>query len=180
MTNIKIISEKVVSKSKLFDIIKTKLELSNKTKRDYENVKVHPSIFVFPLTNKDEIFLINQYRFLQKKRVLQAVAGFLKEGETSVQAAKRELKEEAGLIAYNLEELLRVESANSVVKSPSYLFLAKDLEQGEPAPTEEEDIEIVKMPLSEAVKKIFSGEIIDAKTMVGVFLLEKLKKEKKL
>lgn len=180
MANIKIVSQKVIFKSELFDIIKTRLELANKTKKAREDVKVRPSVFVFPFSSKNEVYLIDQYRYLQKRRVLQAVAGFVEEGETSVQAAKRELKEETGLSAFSFEELLRVETANSVVKSLSYLFLAKDLEEGERNLTELEEIRLVKISLIDAIKKIFSGEIIDAKTMVGLFLLDKLKREKKL
>ncbi|MFH1832575.1 MAG: NUDIX hydrolase [Candidatus Levyibacteriota bacterium] len=180
MANIKIVSQKIISRSKLFDVLKTKLELSNGSKRSYESIKVRSDVFIFPLLNKDEIYLIDQYRYLQKGRVLQAVAGFVEDKETSVQAAKRELKEETGLTAFNFEELLRVELANSVVKSLSYLFLAKDLEEGEQSLTESEDIKLVKISLADAIKKIFSGEIIDAKTIVGLFLLDKLKREKKL
>ena len=180
MSNIKIISQKVISKSKLFDRIQTQLELPNKTKKISEDIKVHPSVFIFPFFGKDEIYLIDQYRYLQKRRVLQAVAGFIEDGETSVQAAKRELKEETGLNALSFEELLRVETANSVVKALSYLFLARDLEECPSKLTETEDIKLVKLSLQDAIKKIFSGEIIDAKTMVGLFLLEKLKREKKI
>lgn len=180
MSNIKILSQKTIHKADLFDVAQTKLESANGKKQIHQDVYVRPSVFVFPLTEKNEIYLIYEYRYLMKKTVLSAVAGFINNGETSIQAAKRELREETGLTANHWEEVYRVESANSVVKASSYLFLAKDLEGGERKPEEDEEIKLVKMSLLEAIEKIMIGEINDAKSIIGIFLLDKLKRERKL
>ena len=106
--------------------------------------------------------------------------GGIKKGEGILKAVKRELKEEAGLAASQWEELLRFNTENSVVKSQKYLFLAKELEIVEKALEEDEEIELTKMTISEAVEKVISGEISGAGTIIGIFLLDKLKKEKKI
>jgi len=175
-----IITQKTIHKSKLFEINQNIVKLPSGGKNIHEDVYVRPAVFIFPLTDKNEIYLIHEYRYLLKKTVLSAVAGFSEKGETSIQTAKRELKEEAGLAASQWEELLRFNTENSVVKSQKYLFLAKELEIVEKALEEDEEIELTKMTISEAVEKVISGEISGAGTIIGIFLLDKLKKEKKI
>lgn len=175
-----IISQKTVYKSELFNIVETKLLLDNDKKHIYHDVEVQPTVFIFPLTNENEIYLVREYRYLLKKTVFSAVAGFVKNGETSIQAAKRELKEEAGLIASHWEELLRMNTENSVVKSQKHLFLAQDIEIENKSSEEDEDIEVIKIPLNEAVNKTISGEISGAGSIIGLLLLDKLKRERKI
>lgn len=180
MKQLKIISQKTVYKAPRFNVVETKLELNNKNKRLYRDIERCPSVYAFPMTPKGEVYLIYQYRYLVKKVVLGAVAGFIEKGETSIQTAQRELKEETGIMASQWEELLRIDVSQSVIKAQSYIFLAKDLEEGETSKEEGEEIELVKMSLLEAFNKIFSGEITDSGTIIGLFLLDKLRREKKL
>lgn len=180
MSNVKILSQKTILKTDSFDVKQTELELSNGKKLLRQDVYVRPSVFIFPLTDNNEIYLIHEYRYLMQKTVLSAVAGFIKQGETSLQAAKRELEEETGLTASHWEQLLKVESANSVTKASSFLFLATELQEGNQQPEYDEEIQLVKASLTEAIQKVMSGEIVETKSIIGIFLLDKLKKEKKL
>lgn len=180
MSHSTIIAQKTVLKSKLFEIVQNTIELPNKSKHKHEDVYVRPAVYIFPITDKNEIYLIYEYRYLLKKTILSAIAGHCNKGETSIQAAKRELQEEAGLIASQLEELLRFNTENSVVFSQKHLFLAKELEIVEKSLEEDEEIELVKMPMCDAVEKVFSGEISGAGTIIGILLLDKLKREKRI
>lgn len=173
------VQEKIY-KSRLFEVTKSIVKLPNGKEKVYDDVYVHPSVFIFPLTNKNEIYLIYEYRYLLKKTILSAVAGFIEKGETSIQAAKRELKEEGGLAASQWEELLRFNTENSVVYSQKHLFLARDLEVVEKALEEDEEIKLVKISMREAVEKVFTGEISGAGTIIGILLLDKLRRQKKI
>jgi len=176
------ITEKTIHKADLFEVKEQTITGKNKTKK-YQIVQRRPTVLVFPLTSSNEIYLLSQYRTLFDKIILEAVAGHVDPGENPLKAAKRELKEEAGISARQWEELLRVESSASVVRSNMHLFLAKGLEEGESnlgGEEEDEEIVVIKMSLSEAINKIVNREIVDGPTIIGLLFLDKLRREKKL
>lgn len=180
MSQWKIISQKSILKAKFFEIKEQEVLLPNNTKHKYEIVERRSTVDIFPLTDKYDIYLISQYRPIFKKRVLEAVAGHIEMGETSLIAAKRELKEETGMSGSQWEEIGRIQTSASVVKHTAHLFIARDLEEGKPSPDAGEDIMLVKLSLKEAVEKVMTGEITIAPTIIGILLLDKLRSEKKL
>ncbi|HSW96205.1 MAG TPA: NUDIX hydrolase [Candidatus Saccharimonadales bacterium] len=180
MTDIKILSEKPVFNANLFAVIEKEIELQNGKKLIHHNVERHPTVLIFPITPNYELYLIKEYRYMLGKTVLEATAGFINPQENILAAAKRELKEETGIAAIQWEKLTTIEMASSVIHSQSHLFLAKELELGKAEPEEDEIIEVVKMPLEEAVKKVMTGEINSSSTIAGIMMLDKLKREKKL
>lgn len=180
MNQWKVVSQKTALKTELFDVKKIKYKSAAGKIRVHYQAERAPVVSVFPLTDKYEIYLISQYREMLRKTVLEAVAGYVNQNETAIAAAKRELKEEAGIEALQLEEIARVQIAGSVFKGSVNLFLAKGLEIGDNNPEENEKIEVVKMPLKEAVQKVMSGEINHSSSMIGIMMLDKLRSEKKL
>jgi len=83
-------------------------------------------------------------------------------GEDALAAAKRELKEETGLQAGNWSEVLRLHTSNSITDEEGFVFIAKDLQQGETEFEETEQLEVRKLPLGDAVAMAQNGEITDA------------------
>jgi 8-oxo-dGTP pyrophosphatase MutT (NUDIX family) len=173
------ITEKTIHKSDFFEIKEQTIVGKNKT-RKYQIVERRPTAIVFPLTSSNEIYLLSQYRTLYDKTIFEAVAGHIDSGESPLKAAKRELKEETGIIAGQWEELLRVDESASVIRSTMHIFLARELEEGESSSEESEEIELIKMPLSEAVEKVSKREITNGSTIIGLLYLDKLRKEKKI
>lgn len=180
MIHASVSKRKTVLKTDRFEVKKEEILLEKGRKSFHYNVYKRDAVSIFPITEFLDLYLIDEYRYLHNKRILEAVAGYVDEGESSLTAAKRELKEEAGLIASDWEEIGRVEMASSVFKGMQYLFLARNLELGDAAPEPSEQIEVVKMPLEEALEKIMLGEIRNSSTMIGIFILDKLKQQKKL
>jgi 8-oxo-dGTP pyrophosphatase MutT (NUDIX family) len=180
MSQWKIVSQKSVFKAKLFNV----KELIFKDKEGKEKIhhiaQRNAFVTIFPLTERNEVYLISEYRYMLGKTVLEAISGYVNGSETAISAAKRELKEESGITAHQLEELVRIEMAGSVFRSKGHLFLAKDLEFGETNLDEDEQISLIKIPLSQAVEKVMMGEINNASSMVGILMLDKLKTQKKI
>lgn len=180
MSRWKLVSQKTVLRAKLFDVKQIDFETKIGKKKIHHQAERVPIVSVFPLTDSYEIYLLSQYRYMLKKTVIEAVAGHVDRKESVIVAAKRELKEEAGITAMQLEEIARIEMSGSVFKSKVHLFLAKGLEIGDNKLDEDEEISLIKMPLDEAVQKVMTGELNHSTSMIGILLLDKLRKEKKL
>lgn len=180
MKDINVSRRKTLLQSDCFEVKEERILLPTGEEKIHKNVYKHDAVSIFPITPNYKIYLIKQYRYLYQKTILEAVAGYVDNGESSLTAAKRELKEEAGLTASDWEEIGRVEMASSVFKGTQYLFLTRNLELGDATPEPSEQIELVKMPLEEALEKIMLGEIRNSSTMIGIFILDKLKQQKKL
>lgn len=177
---IKVLSRKPVFKADLFDVFETEVELPNGETHTYHDAVRKTAISAFPLTDNHEIYLIDQYRYLHKGRIIEAVAGFIEESEKPIDAAKRELKEETGIEAETWQELSTVDAAGSIITWEQPLFLAKNLKLGQATPEDSEDIKLVKFTLSQAVELVMSGVIRTASSIVGILMIDKLVQEGKL
>ncbi|KKR76435.1 MAG: NUDIX hydrolase [Candidatus Levybacteria bacterium GW2011_GWA2_40_8] len=176
----KTLSKKTLLTSELFEVTQTKFKLPNGKIKVREDVIRKPTVCVFPVDGQN-IYLISEYRELWDERMLHAVAGFVdKKGETILDTAKRELMEEAGLQASQWEEISRYRLAASVIKGTTSLFLARDLEFSKQNLMDDEKIKVVKLSLKDAVSKVLTGEISDSATMVGILMIEKLRRQKKI
>ncbi len=180
MSRWKLVSQKTILRAKLFDVKQINFETKTGRKKIHHIAERAPIALVFPLTDSYEIYLVYEYRYMLNKTVLQAIAGHVERKETAIAAAKRELKEEAGISAMQLEEIARIEMSGSVFRSKASLFLAKGLEIADNKPDDDEEISVVKMPLELAVEKVMLGEINHATSMIGILLLDKLRAQKKL
>lgn len=180
MNKWKIKSQNTVFSQRLFKVKKQKILLPNGKEREYSIVERRAISVIFPISDKLELYLISQFRYLFDKKILEAAAGHIDDGETPLEAAKRELKEETGITASNWKEILELETSASVIRSNVHIFLAKGIKVGISDPEEGEEIELVKISIEDALKKIMDGEIKTASTIIGVFLLDKLNKEGRL
>jgi ADP-ribose pyrophosphatase len=174
------ISFKNVLKTKLFDVQKATLMLKSGEKLIHTIVKRNPTVTVIPIDKDGNIFFISQYRYLLKKNSLELVAGFIDEKESPLEAAKRELKEEAGIKAVQWEQVLVYDMNASVVISQNTIFLARDLEIGDSKPEQDEMITLNKLSLNHALEKVLTGQITTSESIIGVLLLDKLMNTKKI
>ena len=176
----KIISQKSFLKDWVLEVMETKLLFPNGMEKIHHNVYRRPTVSVFPLTPAYELYLVSQYRYLHKKVSLEAMSGFIEESEEPLVAAKRELVEETGLTALEWGKLPVLEIAGSVLRSQLHLFFAKNLTHGKTDFDDDEDITLIKLPLSEGVNKVLKGEINHAASAIGILMLDTLKKKGKI
>lgn len=123
---------------------------------------------VVALDENDNVILVKQSRYACDSYTLEIPEGGGPFDETPLATAKRELEEETGLCAHHWEQVLTLHTSNSVTDEMAYIYLATDLYQGKQALDETEDIEVMRMPLTEVLALIDSGEITDSLTVAGL------------
>jgi len=125
---------------------------------------------VVPLFGDGTVAFVSQYRHPTRRYVLELPAGKLDPGEGPAETAARELEEELGLVAGSLEPLSEFYTTPGFCAERLWVFLATDLVETERRQEEDEIIEVVRMPLRRALDMVASGEIDDAKTIIGLLL----------
>ncbi|MFC9967570.1 NUDIX domain-containing protein [Nocardia ignorata] len=136
-----------------------------------EVIEHHGAVAVLALDDEGRVVLIRQYRHPIRTRLLELPAGLLDiDGEDPLTAAKRELAEETGLAAAEWSVLVDVALSPGFTDEALRVFFATGLtETHRPDPEHEEaDLELVRMPLDEAVRAALSGEIVNATAVAGV------------
>jgi 8-oxo-dGTP pyrophosphatase MutT (NUDIX family) len=133
----------------------------------------HPgAVAVVPIVG-DDVVLLRQYRVAVRHHVLEIPAGKLDvPGEELEAAARRELREETGFTADSLVRLTDLLTTVGFCDEKITIFVAQDVDSGmrRPEGPEEQDAEVLRIPLERAVAMVASGEIADAKTAVGLLL----------
>ena len=177
MKDWKTIKSKVAFKCKYLKILDEDFMLPNGKKHKYYILKRSDYYVVVIAKEGDYFYLIEQYRYTTKSKLLQAVAGAVEKGETLLQAAKKELKEEAGITAKKFKKLGWFYANYGLSNQKAVVFLAEDLKLGEQKPDEVEKaggIKRKKLKISEVKKLIKSGKIKDLDTL-SAFCLFMLK-----
>ena len=120
-----------------------------------------------------DVLLIRQYRHAAGQFLLELPAGRIEPGEKLMPAAKRELLEETGYRARKWSHLVRYYASPGFVAESMDILLAHDLihAPGEGTPDEDERIELVPTPLSEAIRLALTGKLHDGKSLIGMLFL---------
>lgn len=120
------------------------------------------AVAIVPLDGAGNTWLVGQERYTLGAYSWELPMGGAPDGEEPLAAAKRELKEETGLTAKRWSQIMRLHTSNSVTDEEGVVFVAEDLEEGEPDFDEVEDLQIRRLPLSDALDMVYRGEITDA------------------
>lgn len=121
-----------------------------------------------PMGEDPQILLLKQYRYAAESYLYEIPAGRLDEGETPADCARRELQEETGCTAEQVEPLMSMYSTPGFSDERIHLFMASGLTQGNSGPEPDEFIEVEAMPLSRALNMVKAGEIPDGKTALAL------------
>ena len=119
-----------------------------------------------------DVILERQYRHAAGQYLIELPAGSRDPGEAPLAAAKRELIEETGYRAKKWTMLLRYFASPGFLGEWMQIYLARDIREGVATPELDEHIEIIRMPLSEAMKLVAEGKIHDGKTLIGLSLYD--------
>jgi ADP-ribose pyrophosphatase len=170
----KITSTKEVYSCSLFRVTEDEAEDRTGWKMKRSIVRHHGSAVMMAVDAKNRVMLVRQYRLPAGQYLWELPAGKLDEGESPLQAAKRELIEETGLRAKTWKKLTTFFPSPGYVEEKMTIYLATDLTQGEAQPMEDERIETRWFTKKELRDLIASNKILDAKTMIGFLHWAKL------
>ncbi len=137
----------------------------------------HPgAVTILPLLDGDDVCLIHNRRVAVDKSLIELPAGTLEPQEAPAETARRELVEETGYSAGKLTPLLDFYMSPGILDERMYLFLAEELTVVGPSREPGEEIENLVVSWQRALEMIDSGQIEDAKTVVGLLYYERLKR----
>ncbi|HEX4182106.1 MAG TPA: NUDIX hydrolase [Caulobacteraceae bacterium] len=123
------------------------------------------AIAILPLHDNGDVTLVGQHRMPLGDYSWELPEGGGPIGVDPLESAKRELREEAGLLAADWQEVLRFQLSNSVTDERGFGFIATELSATETEPDETEALQIVRRPFREALALATSGEMPDAMTV---------------
>jgi 8-oxo-dGTP pyrophosphatase MutT (NUDIX family) len=145
--------------------------------------KVHfknHAIGIIPLDDELNTYLVGQYRFVLDQYSWEIPEGGGPIGIDILESAKRELKEETGLVAEEWTKLIGLHLSNSVSDEYGAIFLARGLKQEEAAPEETEDLIVRKLPFNDVYEMVERGIITDSLAVTAILKVKILLLEGKL
>jgi ADP-ribose pyrophosphatase len=121
-----------------------------------------------PSGDDPQVLLVRQYRYAAEGYLYEIPAGRLDENESPEECARRELREETGSEAGQMEFLTTFYTTPGFIDEKIHLFMAMDLRSGEHEREKDEFLEVAPMTLSKALELVEQGEIKDGKTIIGL------------
>jgi 8-oxo-dGTP pyrophosphatase MutT (NUDIX family) len=129
------------------------------------------AIGIIPVDEEGGTWLVGQYRYPHAAYTWEIPEGGGRVGVDPLISAQRELAEEVGLRAKRWDLILEMDLSNSVTDERCLIYLARDLEVGESAPEETEELAIRRIPFQELYSGVVSGQYRDSLTIAGVLKL---------
>ena len=169
--------EKTLSSETLFEgrvitLTKDTALLENGRTATREVVHHHGGACILPYFADGTICMVRQFRYAMQQQLWELPAGKLEKGEDPFEAGKREFKEECGATADSYFSLGEVYPSPGYCGEIIHLYGAAGLHFGQQHLDEGEYLDVVRMPLDEAVRRVMTGEIKDAKTAIAILKLK--------
>jgi ADP-ribose pyrophosphatase len=168
MTPERTISSQRVYEGRVVNLRVDTVELPDGRTSQREIVEHRGAVVIVAVDHQGRVLLVRQFRKAVEQELLELPAGTLDPGEGAQACALRELQEETGFQAGKLESLGVFYSSPGFCTELLHLFLATELRPGHLSGDDDEDIEVIAVPLAHIPQLIASGEIKDAKSVVGL------------
>jgi 8-oxo-dGTP pyrophosphatase MutT (NUDIX family) len=127
------------------------------------------AIGILPLDDDNNTWLVGQFRYPTNSYSWEIIEGGGPMHQDPVESAKRELKEEAGIVAKEYKELMRLHLSNSATDELAIVYTARGLSFEEAEPEESEVLQVKKVPIAEAYEMCLKGEITDAISVAAIY-----------
>lgn len=159
---------KHIYKGRVVDLRLETVRLPNGATVEMELIQHPGAAAVVPVTQNGTVLLVRQYRHAVGGYILEIPAGKLDPGEDPRDCAARELEEEIGVRAARLEPVITFYTTPGFTDEVIHVYRATGLTPGRQKLGHDEVLEVVEMPLEEAMARIRDGSIQDGKTIIGL------------
>jgi ADP-ribose pyrophosphatase len=171
----KVVSSKLTFKGRVFNVFTDTLEEPGGHRHIKDVIRHNGSVVILAVDESKnpadpDVILERQYRHAAGQYLIELPAGTRDPGEAPLAAAKREMIEETGYRAKKWTLLQKYYASPGFLGEWMQIYLARDIRQGEAKLEEDENLEVFRLPLSEAMKMVAEGKIHDGKTLIGLLL----------
>jgi len=171
-----ILKQEQIYKGRVVNFTLMDVELPDGKTARREIIKHPGAIAIVALDADQQVVLVRQYRTAADRILIEIPAGTLDPDEAPRVCAERELQEEAGYFPGKLEPLGGIFVAPGYTTEYIHLFLATDLRESRLEADDDEFIEVMRVPMAQALRMIESGEICDGKSVTGLLRVARLLK----
>lgn len=169
-----LISREMIYRGRIFEVSKDQVRFQSGSDVQLDVIHHRGGAAVVAITAKQEVVLVKQYRHPAGEYLLELPAGKLEDNDSPDRAARRELSEEAGYESDDLHLLTTAYPAPGYCGEKLYIYLARNLREVERRPDFDEELEVVYLPFKAACQMIYTGEIQDAKTIIGLLATDRV------
>jgi ADP-ribose pyrophosphatase len=168
-----LLKSEIVYPGHAFTIRRDTLRLPDGRETRFDIVEHVGSVIILPLDTNGQLLFVRQYRHAAGLDLLELPAGTLDKGETPLECASREVREETGMAAGNLEPLGGFYLAPGYSTEYMHVYLATDLQYDPLEADADEFLSVERVPLAEALAMFERGDIQDAKSLAAILLARK-------
>ena len=169
------ISSTQIFSGKLIDLYLDNVRLPNGKKSTREWIDHPGAVCIVPILDNGNILLIRQFRYGPREEFIEIPAGKIDKNEDPLKCGLRELEEETGYKSNKLTFLTNIHPAIGFSNEKMWMYLAEELELSKKKLDEDEFLELLPVPLNQAIEWVFSGKITDVKTIIGIMWMKELK-----
>jgi ADP-ribose pyrophosphatase len=181
----RLISSKLAYKGKVFSVFTDKVQEPGGHINTRDVIRHNGSIVILAVDesqdpNDPDIILERQYRHATGQTLIELPAGRVEPGEATLAAAKRELIEETGYRAKRWTLLTRYFASPGFLGEWMQIYLARNIREGIATPEPDENIQVFRLKLSQALALAAANKIHDGKTLIGLLLYDSARRSSRL
>ena len=172
----KTLSSRIVYQNPWIKVREDNAELPNGQTTIYGVIECAGAVGVLPFVDKDHVIMVRQYRYVfGEDHRWEIPTGGVHPGESLAEAARRELREEVGYDAHDLQQVSTFFSSKSVMHEIAHLFIGRDLVRSQAVPDETEFLEVGVFSFEQVLQMVVANEIRDSMTVIAVLHAARLR-----